>query len=86
MKYGLFTLLLLVCFLLSVHSKLIYVYGLLRHGSIYPKTALYPVNVAPDLQAKLTVVGMRQQYNMGDYLRRDYIVQQGLTSGHFNRS
>lgn len=77
---------LLACFVLPALSKLIYVYGLLRHGSIYPKTALYPVKVAPDLQGKLTVVGMRQQYNMGDYLRRDYIVEQGLTSGHFNRS
>lgn len=67
-------------------GKLIYVFGLLRHGSIYPKTALYPVNVREDLQAKLTVIGMRQQYNMGSYLRRDYIDQLGLTSGHFNRS
>lgn len=79
--------LILMAFLcLFADGKLIYVFGLLRHGSIYPKTALYPVNVREDLQAKLTAVGMRQQYNMGSYLRRDYIDQQGLTSGVFNRS
>lgn len=31
--------------LIFADGKLIYVFGLLRHGSIYPKTALYPVNV-----------------------------------------
>ena len=79
-------LILVVIFCLQANGKLIYVYGLLRHGSIYPKTALYPVNVRDDLQAKLTVVGMRQQYNMGSYLRRDYIQKQGLTTENFNRS
>ena len=69
-----FLLIMIFC-LLYVNGKLIYVYAIIRHGSIYPKTNMYRINVRPDLQANLTVMWMRQQYNMGSYLRRDYIVR-----------
>lgn len=68
---------LLLIILLPIFSncKIIYLLSYIRHGAIYPKTSLYDGNETRKFQGRLTPVGMRQQYNLGTYLRAEYIDQ-----------
>lgn len=69
---------------LCADCKLIYLFSLIRHGAIYPKTGLYDGNETKQLQGKLTPIGMRQQYNLGSYLKSIYIDEERLTTLDFN--
>lgn len=62
------------------HSKLIFAFGLLRHGAFFPKNDLYDGSAYRSQRGQLTPVGMRQQFNLGSYLRRNYIDDLQLTA------
>jgi hypothetical protein len=59
--------------LLSVNTKLLYVFSMIRHGAIYPKNNLYDGNETSQYKGQLTTIGMRQQFNLGSYLKQNYI-------------
>lgn len=69
-------------------SQLLYVANLYRHGARYPisKVDLYDYNETKANSGELSATGMRQQYNLGRYLRRDYIDTQKFLDGSFNHS
>lgn len=46
---------------------------LFRHGARYPTNDIYDGKETKPLHGKLTGVGMRQQYNLGSYLKKDYL-------------
>lgn len=79
---------LLLCLLVLLATcadcKLIYLLSYIRHGAIYPKTQLYDGNETIRFRGKLTPVGMRQQFNLGTYLRSIYIDHVKMTTPHFN--
>jgi hypothetical protein len=58
-----------ILLLTYANCKLIYVYALVRHSSIYPKTDLYDGKEMKQFHGRLTAVGLRQQYNIGVTLR-----------------
>jgi hypothetical protein len=63
--------------------KLLSVFSMMRHGAIYPKNNLYDGNQTSSFRGLLTPVGIRQQFNLGSYLRDDYIIAQQLTTSKF---
>lgn len=67
---------LLLC--LSANTKLLYVDALIRHGSRYPTGDLYNAASYKSFEGTLTGVGMRQQYNLGTYLKQNYIAEYQL--------
>lgn len=78
-------LLLTSCFLLvTVQMKLIYALSFIRHGAIYPKNDLYDGSKTKQFRGLLTGVGIRQQYNLGTYLKQTYITEQQITTTKFN--
>lgn len=76
----------LVLLLLTVvaESRLIYLYSLIRHGAIYPVKQIYDGYQSKQFRGNLTTVGMRQQYNLGTYIRALYVEQERLISPDFN--
>lgn len=46
---------------------------LFRHGARYPVSDIYDGKDTKPFHGKLTGVGMRQQYNLGSYLKKDYL-------------
>jgi hypothetical protein len=54
---------------------------LFRHGARYPTSDFYDGKETKAFHGKLTSVGMRQQYLLGSYLKRDYIDKEQLFSG-----
>lgn len=73
-------LLLTIC----AECKLIYLYSLIRHGAIYPVKQMYNAAEFSQVSGNLTVVGIRQLYNLGTYLRAMYIDDERLISPEFN--
>jgi hypothetical protein len=63
------SIIIILLLLTYANCKLIYVYALIRHSSIYPKADLYDGKEVKQFHGKLTTVGMRQQYNLGVALR-----------------
>ncbi len=59
--------------LLGANTKLLYVFSMIRHGAIYPKNNLYDGNETSQYKGQLTTIGMRQQFNLGSYLKQNYI-------------
>jgi broad specificity phosphatase PhoE len=70
-------------FLIS-QSKLVHLSQLFRHGARYPVSNIYDGNETKALHGSLTGVGMRQQYLLGSYLRRDYTGENSLFSSTLN--
>lgn len=74
----LLTLLTLTC------NKLVYVSTTLRHGARYPLSNNYDIydsNQTKAYSGILTTVGIRQLYNLGTYMRADYIDKQKIING-----
>lgn len=65
-------------------AKIIYLYSLIRHGALYPVKQIYNGAEVKRFRGNLTTVGMRQQYNLGTYLRAMYIDQERLLSPEFD--
>lgn len=65
-------------------AKLIYLYSLIRHGALYPVKQIYNGAEVKRFRGNLTAVGMRQQYNLGTYLRAMYVDQERLLSPEFD--
>jgi hypothetical protein len=65
----------LALFLTVIQCQLLYVANLYRHGARYPvsKLSFYDANESAPNAGEMSPAGMRQQYNLGRYLRRDYI-------------
>jgi lysosomal acid phosphatase len=64
---------LVLTFVVSINGKLIYLAELFRHGARYPVNNVYDGKTYKDMHGVLTSIGMRQQYNLGSYLRKDYL-------------
>lgn len=79
-------LLVFVLLLLAIcaDAKLIYLFSLIRHGALYPVKQIYNGAEVKRFRGNLTTVGMRQQYNLGTYLRAIYVDQERLISAEFN--
>lgn len=73
-------LLLVIC----ADAKLIYLFSMIRHGALYPVDQIYNWAEMKRFRGNLTTVGMRQQYNLGTYLRAIYVDQERLLSAEFN--
>ena len=71
-----------------VQCQLLYVANLYRHGARYPISpiGLYDSKETAADSGELCATGMRQQYNLGRYLRRDYIENQKFLEDVFNHS
>lgn len=79
-------LVLLVFMFCIVNPRLIYALSLIRHGALYPKRDYYKSGISSELQAQITPIGMRQLYNLGTYLRSDYIVTEKFLSEKYRHS
>lgn len=75
--------LLIVALVVCTSSKLLSLFGMIRHGAIYPKNNLYDGNETAEFRGLLTSVGMRQQLNLGSYIKHDYITEQQLSTPTF---
>ena len=75
---------LLLLLAICAECKLIYLYSLIRHGAIYPVKQIYNGYQTKQYRGNLTTVGMRQQYNLGTYIRAMYIDQERLISPDYN--
>ena len=73
-----------VFLLIGVNTKLLYLFSLVRHGAIYPKNNLYDGNETAQYKGQLTTIGMRQQFNLGAYLKQNYIAEEQLVTPKFN--
>jgi hypothetical protein len=76
-------------FLLAVlvtASKLLYVVELARHGTCYSVHSYYDYLATISDRGELTPVGMRQLYNVGRYLRRDYVEKEQFLSEIYDNS
>ena len=71
-----------------MQCQLLYVANLYRHGARYPisKFELYDSKETAANSGELSASGMRQHYNLGRYLRRDYIENQKFLEPSFNHS
>ena len=80
------TKLMVLLLLLAVftESRLIYLCSLIRHGSMYHQSSSINPGEFGRVAGNLTVVGIRQQYNLGTYLKAMYIDQEGLVSPNYN--
>lgn len=63
----------LVVFVTLSVCELLYVSELFRHGARYTVLDLYDHNQSSIDDGELTGVGMRQHYNLGRYIRQEYI-------------
>lgn len=75
---------LLLLLAICANTKLIYLYSLIRHGALYPVKQIYNGAEVKRFRGNLTSVGMRQQYNLGTYLRAMYVDQEKLVSPEFD--
>jgi hypothetical protein len=67
------------------YPKLLYLAELFRHGARYPVFDIYDANDTKTFNGQLTGVGMRQQYLLGSYMKRDY-VDSGFLNGTLDAS
>lgn len=71
---------LLAFLVLLAQTKLVYLAELFRHGARYPVSDIYDGKDTKAHHGQLTSIGMRQQYLLGSYLKRDYIDQAQLAN------
>ena len=73
--------LILLAIFVFAQTKLVYLSELFRHGARYPVSDIYDGKDTKPFHGRLTGVGMRQQYLLGSYLKRDYVDQNQLFNG-----
>lgn len=79
--------LLIVAFLLlAINSELLQVVTIFRHGSRYPNRNTYDAEETKQDWGELTSTGMRQQYNLGAMIRKQYITDLPFLKGSYNHS
>lgn len=76
--------LVLLLIVILAECKLIYLYSMIRHGAMYPVKQMYNAAEFTPVGGNLTVVGIRQLYNLGTYLKAMYIDQENLVSPDYN--
>ena len=64
--------------------RIVYLAEVFRHGARYPTNDIYDGKETKALHGELTGVGMRQQYNLGAYLKKDYIDELKLVNETLN--
>lgn len=74
----------LIGLLLLTNCKLVYLTELFRHGARYPVSDIYDGKDTKPYHGQLTSIGMRQQYLLGSYLKRDYIDKEQVFNGTLN--
>lgn len=74
------TIITLILALSSVSPKMVYMAELFRHGARYPTHDIYDGKDTKAFRGQLIGTGMRQQYLLGSYLRKDYLQSLGLSS------
>jgi hypothetical protein len=80
------TLILTLLLLTLSTPKLLHVAVLFRHGARYPINPYYDYLETIGDAGELTPVGFRQLFNLGRYLRRDYVDKEGLFAGRYDHS
>jgi len=65
----------LIFVLVIAQSRLVYLTELFRHGARYPSHDIFDGKETKAFRNQLTSIGMRQQYLLGSYLKRDYVDQ-----------
>ena len=75
--------LLFLLFISLGESKMVYMSELFRHGARYPTHDIWDGKDTKPFHGQLIGMGMRQHYNLGTYLGKDYIKELGLNS-HFD--
>ena len=63
----------LLALLVTLHGKMVYMSELFRHGARYPTHDIWDGKETKQFRGQLLAMGMRQQYNLGSYLRKDYL-------------
>ena len=71
--------LILLIVLIATTGKMVYMAELFRHGARYPTHDIYDGKDTKPFHGQLIGTGMRQQYLLGSYLRKDYLEQLGLS-------
>lgn len=72
--------LLLLAIALAIHTKMVYMTELFRHGARYPIGDIWDGKDTKPFHGQLIGMGMRQHYLLGNYLRKDYLEPLGLHS------
>jgi len=67
------TILLLVLAVIFTRSKLLYMSTVFRHGARYPINNMYDGKQTSATHGNLTNIGLREHYNLGNYIKNDYI-------------
>lgn len=67
-------------------SKLVYLAELFRHGARYTVSDIWDGKDTKPFHGQLTSIGMRQQYLLGSYLKKDYLDTLKLISSALNPS
>ena len=63
----------LLALLATLQGKMVYMSELFRHGARYPTHDIWDGKDTKQFRGKLLAMGMRQHYNLGSYLRKDYL-------------
>lgn len=79
-------LLLLGLFIALLNSELIQVATIFRHGSRYPVHNTYDGAETKEDWGELSATGMRQHYNLGATLRKQYITDSPFLMSSYNHS
>jgi len=69
-----------------LHAELIQVIQLARHGARTPNSFEFMANQYQETEGQLTVLGLTQQYHLGQEMRKRYIEDTAFLSEEFNSS
>lgn len=78
------SILLLILTLSMCQAKQVYFASVFRHGARYPIGDIWDGKDTKPFHGKLTSIGLREQYLLGNYIRNDYITTQKLVNGTIN--
>ena len=70
----------------SITSELLQVMTVFRHGSRYPAHNTYDGAETSQDHGELTSTGMRQHYNLGSMIRKQYITDNQFLKSSYNHT